>query len=199
MRRRTVAILIFPGVEVLDFAGPLEVFSSAQVAGDSAGERLMQVFTVAESREPLRCANPMTVVADYTLEDCPPFDILVVPGGIGTRKAVERPGLVAWIARCAGEIELTTSVCTGSFLLAQAGILDGLATTTHWGSIERLATTYSQVEVRSGARWVDNGRVLSSSGVSAGIDMSLHVVARLYGPETAQATARWIEYEYWSS
>jgi len=199
MRRRTVAILIFPGVEVLDFTGPLEVFCAAQGAGDSAGERLMQVFTVAESREPLRCANPMTVVADYTLEDCPPFDILVVPGGIGTRKAVERPELVAWIARRAGEIELTTSVCTGSFLLAQAGLLDGLATTTHWGSIERLATTYPQVEVRSGARWVENSRILSSSGVSAGIDLSLYVVARLYGPEAAQATARWIEYEYWSS
>ncbi|HHW84643.1 MAG TPA: DJ-1/PfpI family protein [Chloroflexi bacterium] len=194
---RNVAILIFPGVELLDFAGPFEVFSAARINFETP-ERLFNVFTVAESREPLRCYNPVTVIPDYTLETCPPADILVVPGGYGTRSAVTRPQLIEWLRTRANTAEVMTSVCTGSFLLAQAGLLTGRAATTHWGSIQRLRDAYPEVEVREHARWVDEGVVVSSAGVSAGIDMALHIVARLYGADAARVTARWIEYDYWN-
>lgn len=196
IQRRSVAVLLFPGVELLDFAGPFEVFSAARASIES-GERLMEVFTVAESREPIRCNNPMTVIPDYALNDCPHVDVLVVPGGQGTRTAVDRPELIEWIRARAHDGELTTSVCTGSFLLAKAGVLCGKPTTTHWASVDRMRADYPGLEVQDGARWVDAGEVISSAGVSAGIDMALHVIARLYGPSAADATARWIQYDHW--
>lgn len=197
MDRRSVAILLFEGVELLDFAGPFEVFSAARLAPDSR-DRLMSVFTVAEDTRPVRCANGLVVHPDYTLSTCPRSDILVVPGGRGTRSAVERAGLIEWIRGRAEQAELITSVCTGSFLLAKAGLLAGLPATTHWGSIDRLRLDFPNVDVQENVRWVDAGRVISSAGVSAGIDMALHVLARLYGPETATATARGIEYDHWT-
>lgn len=195
--QRTVAILIFPGVELLDFAGPFEVFSAARRRFD-APERLFDVFTVAESTAPIRCNNPVTVVPDYTLGTCPPADILVIPGGQGTRTAINRPELVAWIRTRAAAAEIATSVCTGSFLLAQADLLEGKTATTHWGSVERMRESFPDTTVREQVRWVDEGAVITSAGVSAGIDMALHVVARLYGAEAAATTARWIEYDYWN-
>ena len=195
-KRRSVAVLLFPGVELLDFAGPFEVFSAARTASESS-ERLMDVFTVAESLEPVRCNNPLTVLPDYVLVDCPPADVLVVPGGMGTRTAVDRPELIAWIAQRAGEAEVTTSVCTGSFLLAKAGVLAGKPATTHWASIERMRRDFPAVAVAESTRWVDAWPVVSSAGVSAGIDMALHVLSRLYGADVAVATARGIEYDHW--
>ena len=198
MQRRTVAILIFQGVELLDFAGPFEVFSAARLTAESR-ERIIDVFTVAESLEPVKCNNPVTVLPDYTLANCPLADILVVPGGMGTRTAINRPELIDWISQRAGQVELMTSVCTGSFLLAKAGLLDGKAATTHWASIERMRGDFPEVEVRENTRWVDAGSMVSSSGVSAGIDMALYVLQRLYSVEVAAATARGIEYDYWVS
>jgi transcriptional regulator GlxA family with amidase domain len=196
MKRRHVAILIFPDVELLDFAGPFEVFSAARAEAGSA-ERLMDVFTVAESPEPVTCRNPLQVVPRYTLADCPDMDILVVPGGKGTRSAVNRRPLIGWIAQQASKAELVTSVCTGSFLLAKAGLLAEKPATTHWASIERMRVDFPDLEVRAAARWVDAGNVITSAGVSAGIDMALYVLARLYGAEVAAATARAIEYDHW--
>jgi transcriptional regulator GlxA family with amidase domain len=195
-QQRSVAILIFAGVELLDFAGPFEVFSAARASLENS-ERLMQVFAVAESLEPVACRNGLVVQPAYTLEDCPPADILVIPGGQGTRTAIQRPRLIDWIAQRSQAAELTTSVCTGSFLLAQAGLLAGKPVTTHWGSTRRLQDDFPSLEVRENMRWVEAGNIISSAGVSAGIDMALHVLERLYGPETAQATARWIEYDHW--
>jgi transcriptional regulator GlxA family with amidase domain len=148
--------------------------------------------------EPITCNNPLTVLPKYTLTDAPPIDILVVPGGRGTRTAVDRPALVAWIAARAAASMLTTSVCTGSFLLAKAGLLDGKAATTHWGSVERMRRDFPTVDVREEIRWVDAGRIVSSAGVSAGIDMALYVLARLFDRAVADATARGIEYEHWN-
>lgn len=196
--RRAVAILIFPGVELLDFAGPFEVFSAARQS-IAAPEQLFDVFTVAETIEPIRCNNPVTVVPDYMLPSCPPADILVVPGGQGTRSAINRPELIAWIRARAAAAEIATSVCTGSFLLAQAGLLEGKTVTTHWGSIERMRESFPATTVRERVRWVDEGAVITSAGVSAGIDMALHVIARLHGAEAAATTARWIEYDYWNN
>jgi transcriptional regulator GlxA family with amidase domain len=194
--RRSVAILIFPGVELLDFAGPFEVFSAAYAGADRTA-RLLDVWTVAESAEAVRCHYGPLVVPDHTLDSCPSADLLVAPGGMGTRTAIDRPALIAWIAERAPTCELVLSVCTGSFLLAKAGLLAGRPATTHWASVERMRTTFPGQEVRSSVRWVDAGDVVSSAGVSAGIDMALYVLARLYGDETAEATARWIEYDYW--
>lgn len=196
MKRRNVGVLLFPQVELLDFAGPFEVFSAARTSSETR-ERLMDVFTVAETTSPVRCNNPVTVVPDYALEECPHMDVVVVPGGIGTRSAVDRQGLVDWIARRAEAAEVTTSVCTGSFLLAKAGVLDGRSATTHWASIERMRRDFPALAVEESVRWVDAWPVVSSAGVSAGIDMALHVLSRLYDDEVARATARGIEYDHW--
>lgn len=194
---KKVAILIFDGVELLDFAGPFEVFSAACVTQDSH-DRLMDVFTVAESPEPVKCNNPLVVQPMYTLETCPQIDILVVPGGQGTRTAIDRHDLITWIAERSKGAELTTSVCTGSFLLAKAGLLVGKPTTTHWASIQRMRNSFPDLEVREQVRWVDAGEVVCSAGVSAGIDMALYILQRLYGKVVADVTAHRIEYEYWS-
>lgn len=198
MQQRSVAILIFEDVELLDFAGPFEVFSSARPSLESR-EQLMTVFTVAEIPGPITCRNGLVVQPTYTLETCPAADILVVPGGQGTRTAIHRPPLIEWITQRSQETELTTSVCTGSFLLAKAGLLTGKPVTTYWGSIQRLRKGFPGLEVLENVRWVDAGSVITSAGVSAGIDMALYVLERLYGPEVAQATARGIEYDHWSS
>ena len=197
MQIRNVGILLFPHVEILDFAGPLEVFSSAATVGENR-ERLCNVFTMAESAEPIRCNNPLTVVPDYTLENCPDMDILLVPGGRGTRPALDRPELIEWIVARAAKAELTTSVCTGSFLLAKAGLLDGKSATTYFASVPFMREHFPKVDTQENVRWVDAGNVVSSAGVSAGIDMALYLLQRLYGKEVADATARNIEYEHWS-
>ena len=194
--KRSVAVLLFPGVELLDFAGPFEVFSAARTSAESR-ERLLHVFTVAESDEPIHCNNPVAVLPDYVLEECPAADLLVVPGGMGTRTAVDRPNLIEWIRDRAKVAEVTTSVCTGSFLLAKAGLLDGRSATTHWASIGRMRTDFPNVTVQESVRWVDAWPVVSSAGVSAGIDMALYVLSQLYGDAVASATARGIEYDHW--
>lgn len=194
--KKSVAILIFEDVELLDFAGPYEVFTSVRTPPDR-GEDLMNVFTIAESDELVKCRAGLVVKPDYALENAPHFDILLIPGGRGTRTAIKRQPLIDWVAEQNEKVEFMTSVCTGSFLLAQAGLLTEAATTTHWASVEWMRDRYPNVEVHDNARWVDNGRIISSAGVSAGIDMALHLVERIYGEDVANQTARGMEYEYW--
>jgi transcriptional regulator GlxA family with amidase domain len=177
----------------LDFAGPFETF----VAAEENGERLFNVFTVAERPDELNARAGMRIVPDYTFENAPKIDILVVPGGFGTRREIDNPVAIDWIRTIAGQTDITTSVCTGSFLLAKAGLLEGGRATTHWGSIQRMRDTFPNLTVLENIRWVDDGAVVSSAGVSAGIDMSLHVIERLHGAETAARTARFMEYDYW--
>src|SRR5262245_33864270 len=198
MDRRRVGILIFPEVEVLDFCGPFEVFSVARL--DPALRREepspFEVATVAESRDPVVTTGGLRVVPDYDFRSCPILDILVVPGGWGTRAQVTNERLIGWLRRRAVEVDLLTSVCTGSFLLAQAGLLDGRRATTHWQSLDRLAETYPTVTVVRDERVVEDEAVVTSAGISAGIDMSLRVIARFYGEEVARTTARHMEYPY---
>lgn len=196
MRRRTVAILIFDDVELLDFAGPFEVFSSARnITG--AHELLMDVFAVAEGDAPVRCRNGLVVQPAHTLASCPPADVLVVPGGAGTRVVEGRESVIDWLRERSAAAELTASVCTGSFLLARAGLLSGLPAITHWEAVQELRERYPDISVQEDQRYVDAGQVVTGAGVSAGIDLALHVVARLYGPSVARATALGIEYDYW--
>ena len=194
---RTVGILIFDEVEVLDFCGPFEVFSVSRPEGVKDDEaRLFQVFTVAEEDKTVRCRGGLLVEPHYIIENVPPLDIVVIPGGQGTRRERHNQNLLGWIEAQNKQTELTLSVCTGAFLLAERGLLDGKKATTHWGSIGFMRETYPRVELLEEVRYVDEGRIVTSAGISAGIDMSLHVVEKLHGQEVAAWTARRMEYEW---
>jgi transcriptional regulator GlxA family with amidase domain len=197
MTQRTVGILIFDDVEVLDFCGPFEVFATTITPGADplrGEEPPFRVVTIAERYATVACRGGLLVQPHYTIEDHPRLDILVVPGGYGTRREVNNTRLLDWIDAQNRSTELTTSVCTGAFLLAARGLLDNMPATTHWGSIDRLRTAHPAVTVLDNVRYVDNGHIVTSAGVSAGIDMSLHIVSRLLGEETARNTARRMEY-----
>ena len=187
--RLETGILIFPDVELLDFAGPFEVFSAVRLNPEKRREEPspLDVFAVAEKSGPVRAWAGLEVLPRHTFDDCPALDILVVPGGWGTRAVVKEPRVIDWIRRQADGSRLAASVCTGSFLLAEAGLLNGCQATTHWASIERMRQAYPAVEVIEGPRYVRAGKVISSAGISAGIDLALRVVADLFGHEVAAA------------
>jgi transcriptional regulator GlxA family with amidase domain len=189
---RTVGILVFDEVEVLDFAGPFEVFS---VAGHPDGRELFRALLVAEAPGPVRARHGFSVNPHHTFADCPDLDLVVVPGGYGTRREIENEAVLEWIRDVAGSAELVLSVCTGSLLLGRVGLLDGLAATTHHSAFDRLQAVAPRARVDRERRVVDNGRVIVSAGVSAGIDMAFHVVERLHGRSVADQTARYMEYE----
>jgi transcriptional regulator GlxA family with amidase domain len=191
--QRTVAILVFEDVEVLDFCGPFEVFS---VAGRNRDPKPFRVVLVAEKPGPVTARNGLSVNPHYTLENCPDAELLLVPGGMGTRKLMHNLRVVDWVRERTPGAELVLSVCTGALILAKAGLLDGLEATTHHGAFELLRQTAPDARVREGVRFVDEGCVITSGGIAAGIDMSLYVVARLLGPDTAAETARYMEYPW---
>lgn len=191
---RHVAILIFDDVEVLDFAGPFEVFG---VAGHPRNMKPFHVYTVAERIGTVSARNGLNINPTYSLRNCPQPDILLVPGGYGTRREMHNPAVIDWIREQYPRLELLLSVCTGSLLLAKAGLLDGLSATTHYGAYDLLRELAPGATVCAGERWVDNGRIITSAGVSAGIDMSFYVVGKLLGAEIALETARYTEYEHW--
>ncbi|HVJ41601.1 MAG TPA: DJ-1/PfpI family protein [Dongiaceae bacterium] len=189
-RPRAVAILLFPEVEVLDFAGPFEVFSmAAQLTEPSA----FQVFTVASA--PVLTVGGLRVTPGHDFDSCPQADILLLPGGIGSRRAVGDQRLLDWVALQAQGAEVVASICTGALLLGRLGLLDGLRATTHWGALDLLGEIAPKAEIVPNSRYIDNGRILTSAGISAGIDMSLHLVARLCGEEMAVMVARQMEYD----
>ncbi len=189
--RRNVALLLFDEVEVLDFAGPFEVFA---VTDELAGHAVFNVYTVAENIGTIRARNGLKVIPDYSRENCPAPQVLIVPGGYGTRALLHKPALLEWVRQRAGRAELVLSVCTGALVLGQAGLLDGLRATTHHECLDLLRTTAPRAEVVATERFVDEGRIVTAAGISAGIDASLHVVSRLIGAEAADRTARCMEY-----
>ena len=188
---RSVGIFVFNDVEVLDFCGPFEVFS---VAGRQISPGAFEVFTVAAVEGPLLARNGLSVNPRHTFADAPHIDLLLIPGGQGTRPLMHEPPVLQWIAEQSGKAELVLSVCTGSLLLAKAGLLKNQAATTHHTTLELLRQSAPATEVRENVRYVDNGRLITSAGVAAGIDMSFHVVEKLLGKEIAEKTARYIEY-----
>ncbi len=195
----TVGILIFDDVEVLDFCGPFEVFSTARLAGEHSDDsQLFNVVTIAEEDKIITCRGGLLVKPHTTIENHPPLDILVVPGGQGTRRERHNQRILNWLEQQDQHTDLMTSVCTGAFLLAERGLLDNRRATTHWSSIEWMRSTYPAVKMLADTRIVDEGHIITSAGVSAGIDMSLHVVSRLYGIAAAEWTARRMEYT-WSA
>jgi transcriptional regulator GlxA family with amidase domain len=198
MNRKRVGILVFPNVEVLDFCGPFEVFSVTRLNEDARREEPspFEVLLVAETAEPVKATGGLRVIPDVTTAACPPLDVLVVPGGWGTRTEIDNAALVAWIAERGKKVETLTSVCTGSMLLGKARLLDGRHATTHWRSLSRMREAFPTVTVEEKLHVVEDGNVLTSAGISAGIDMALRVVARYHGEDVARNTARNMEYRY---
>ena len=198
MEQHHVGILLFRGVEVLDFCGPFEVFSVARFSeGHRRDERSpFEVKLVAETLDVIVATGGLRVLPDYDLNSCPLLDILVVPGGWGTREGIKNERLINWIAARGREVKTLTSVCTGSMLLGRAGLLDGLRATTHWCSLDWMHDSFPAVTVERELHVVEDGRVLTSAGISAGIDMALHVVSRYCGEKIARATARHMEYAF---
>lgn len=190
--KKNIAILLFDNVEVLDFAGPYEVFA---VADELREHTVFNMCTVATSRGTIRAVNGLKVLADYTLEDCPAPDVLIVPGGAGTRSLLQQPTLLEWLRIKARTAEIVASICTGALVLGKIGLLDGLRTTTHHQCLNELRAVAPAAIVDPSQRFHDNGKFCTAAGISAGIDLSLHLVARLLGTEAATETAHYMEYE----
>jgi len=190
---RKVAILIYNDVELIDFCGPYEVFS---ITGGRDNLNLFNVYTVSEKAEPNFTSNKLSVNPHYVFSDCPDPDILVVPGGVGSRSEMNNRAVLDWVSRAAQNAELVLSVCTGALILAKAGLLKGLSATTHHNAIKLLRDISPDTTVYDNKRFVDNGRIILSAGISAGIDMSFYVVAKLHGIKQAQETAYHMEYDW---
>ena len=185
----TTGLLIFDDAEELDFVGPWEVFTvAAKLRG---GDR---VVTIAERPGPVRCNNGMRVLPDHTFDDAPPLDVILVPGGQGTRREVDNPVLIEWLRRVGRTCAWVTSVCTGALLLHEAGFARGKRVTTHWSYIETLRAR-GEVTVLESTRYVRDGNLVTSAGVSAGIDMALWLVGQLHGEEFGRSVQRYIEYD----
>ena len=198
MPPKVVGIVIFPEVEVLDFCGPYEVFSVVRL--DEARRREepspFEVLLLAEQAEAVTAAGGLRVLPDCILAYCPRLDILVVPGGWGTRRQMENETLIGWIAERGRQVETLTSVCTGAMLLGRAGLLDGRRATTHWRSLTWMRESFPAVTVEEQLHVVEDGHILTSAGIAAGIDLALKVVGRYYGEAVARATARHMEYRF---
>jgi len=195
---RTVGIYLFDDVEVLDFAGPFEVFCTAsrmKTRLEPQAPKPFEVITIADAARPVHARGGLVVQPAFAVTAHPPLDVLIVPGGIVTAE-LARENIIAWIAQQSAAAELTASVCTGAFLLARAGLLDGKTATTHWEDIDDLRAMFPGVQVQAQTRWVDQGQIVTSAGISAGIDMSLHLVARLESTDLAVRTARQMQFDW---
>jgi transcriptional regulator GlxA family with amidase domain len=187
-----IGIYLFDGAEELDWAGPWEVLAAwAQQFPDDD----VEVVTVARTAGTIVCARGLRVVADLTWADAGKLDVVVVPGGVGTRRELVDVEVLAWLRDLYEGGTLTTSVCTGSTVLAAAGLLRNRPATTWWGALDRLAALDETIEVRPDDRFVDSGEIVTAAGVSAGIDMALHLVARLHSVERAREVKRYIQYD----
>ena len=189
----TVGIVVFPGAEELDLVGPWEVFTASAYLLERDGHEPDQVVLLAEGPDPVRCAKGLRVLPDATLDDHPPLDVVLIPGGSGVPDALERPALLSWVSTTASRARWTTSVCTGSFVLHAAGVAEGRRLATHWVAEDALAER--GVDVARGVRYVHDRGVVSAQGVSAGIDMALWLVGQEHGPAHARLTQRYIQYE----
>ena len=186
----SIGILLFEDAEELDWAGPWEVFSMAVMDLPEAS-----VFTIAEREEPVRCAKGLRVLPDHSFQDAPEFDVVLVPGGQGTRRQVDNPVLLEWLRKSAERCRWVTSVCTGSLLLHGAGLTKGRRITTHWGYVGELRERAGEAEVLEKVRYVRDGNLVTAAGVSAGIDMSLWLVGQIWDVARARRTQRMMEYD----
>ena len=192
MDKRKLGIVVFNDVEVLDFTGPFEVFSVTNELNDY---RLFEVSLISVSERIITAKNGLNIVPDITINDTDALDILLIPGGEGSRPLVNDRTLISWVRAVSLNCELVLSVCTGALILAKAGLLDGLRATTHHQAIGELRELVNDTEIAADEeRFVDNGKVITSGGISAGIDMSFHVIDRLFGKEISAKTSDYMEY-----
>ncbi len=193
-RQRNVAILVFDQVEVLDFAGPYEVFNVTAELNDPAP---FNVYTIAESTAPIRTRGQLSVNPNYSIYQMPPAQILIVPGGFGSRALLHKPHFINWLRDQAEQVELLISICTGALVLAKAGLLSGLTITTHHENLSELAPLVdSSSTITTDRRYFDNGKILLAGGVSAGIDLSLYVIRKLLGDMVLSKTLNEMEYAW---
>ena len=185
-KKMTICFYLQDGVEVLDFAGPMEVFSYAG----------FKVFTVSRKKEPITAQGILKIMPDYSIDDAPPADILAFFGG-NAGNATTDEAVISWVRNRIPSTQYFFSVCTGAFIMGKAGILDSLTATTFHASIESLQKAQPKTRVLANVRWVDNGHVITTAGISAGIDGALHLVTRLKGEELAKETAAYMEYDKW--
>lgn len=185
--RMRIAFYLQNNVEVLDFAGPMEVFSYAG----------FEVFTVSKTKEPIKSQGILTINPDYSISDAPPADVLAFFGGGNAAKASDDPELLAWIRRQSDAVRYYFSVCTGAFMLARAGLLENKTATTFHNAISALAKQFPAVKVLPDVRYVDNGHVITTAGISAGIDGALHLVEKIKGRAEAERVVKYMEYDNW--
>jgi len=193
-----VGIYLYNEVEVLDFAGPFEVFSTAsrvnaRVSPES--DNLFNVYTVAEDSNPLFARGGLQVVPEHSISDHPKIDLLIIPGGIVTDE-LAKDHVVSWIKASSKIANITASVCTGTFLLAKAGLLNTKSATTHWEDIDDFHSMFPDVKIKENVRWVDEGPIITAAGISAGIDMSLHLISRVVNEDLAIRTAKQMELKW---
>ena len=190
---KKVAILIFDKVEVLDFAGPIEVFS---VSYDNDRNKLYDVCLIAEENRLIKARNNFLAQPNLTIDTEEKFDMVVIPGGFGTRTEMHNEVIKNWIKKRFDQVELMLSVCTGSLVLATSGLLENISATTHHAAFDELAAVAPNTTIVKNTKYVDNGKVVTSGGISAGIEMALHIVARHHGIEQARRTANYMEYTW---
>ena len=191
---RNVAVVVYKDAEPLDWTGPFEVWNDAASFGAANGENAFNVYIVSNTTEPVD-AQGLLVKPNYSIENAPKPDVLIIPGG-NSANLTNDPAFFAWTKKAAQEAEVVQTVCTGAFVIAKAGMLDNLEVTTWYGAIQGLRDSYPKVTVKDGRRFIDNGKIVTTAGISAGIDGSLHMVARLLGRRVADSVARYMEYHW---
>ena len=199
VKKKNVGIFIFELVEILDFSGPYEVFSSARLTKKSIASihnlnEVFNVFTISENKKQITTTGGLKVKSDFILRNCPTLDILIIPGGVGTRKLLYNKKVLDWLL-LNKDVEVLASVCTGSLLLAKAGLLKEKKATTHWGALKLLKKLSPSTQILTNKKFVYD-KYYTSAGVSAGINMSLHIIEKLLGKKIARNTAKYIEYDY---
>ncbi|HEY3249932.1 MAG TPA: DJ-1/PfpI family protein [Ignavibacteria bacterium] len=193
MKNRNLGILIYNDVEVLDFAGPFEVFNAAN---EVHGENIFNVFTIAETSEAISARNGLKVIPDCSINTCPALDILLVPGGNGRKFQMNNPVITGWIKKVFDDLELLLTVCTGVFIAGKAGVLNVKEATTHHGSYEEFGKNFPNINLVKYVKYVDSGKIVTSGGISAGINMSLFVIDKLIGENLGKKIAEHMEYDY---
>jgi len=184
-----IGLMLFPIVEELDFVGPYETFGMLRMQDPD-----WRAVLIAQDGKPVKCGHGLTVQADHSFDDAPPLDVILVPGGMGTRTEVNNPVLIDYVRRQAERCEWVTSVCTGALILQKAGLLSGRRATTHWAAIGEMRAAGGGVEVVEDERWVRDGNVITAAGVSAGIDMALYLVSLLKDASAAVNAQKMMEY-----
>lgn len=198
MNRKRLGIVVFDEIEVLDFCGPFEVFSVTRLNEERRREEPspFEILLISQFNRIVTTTGNMKVVPDVTFENCPTLDILVVPGGWGTRSEMHNETMLSFVRAHAMNVETLASVCTGALILGNAGLLDGIRATTHWRALQMMRELFPKVIVDSESHVVQQGKIITSAGISAGIDMALHVVANCYGENIARLAARHMEYPF---